>query len=176
MGGGVYKPPLIHKDKKPVNHVLQTFIERIHQILEKFTQNTLYSRQFYYLCVTPRKVGLQLDTIPSHNHTNIARKIPLSRISHSSTIVVDMYNFVTNSRKNLEICKQFAGSQVNKKGNVPRRGVVPMFSDLEVVTHSITAEAFSIDSENYLCNRLNRDCPDAIMQYFNLLNHMPIGQ
>ena len=79
-----------------------------------------------------------------------------------STIIVDMRNFVTNFRKILEICKQFAGNQVNEKGNVPRRGVVPTFSDLEVVAFSITAEAFSIDSENYLFNRLNSDCPDAI--------------
>ncbi len=79
-----------------------------------------------------------------------------------STIIVDMRNFVTNFRKILEICKQFAGNQVNEKGNVPRCGVVPTFSDLEVVALSITAEAFSIDSENYLFNRLNSDCPDAI--------------
>ena len=79
-----------------------------------------------------------------------------------STIIVDMRNFVTNFRKILEICKQFAGNRVNEKGNVPRRGVVPTFSDLEVVALSITAEAFSIDSENYLFNRLNSDCTDAI--------------
>ena len=79
-----------------------------------------------------------------------------------STIIVDMRNFVTNFRKILEICKQFAGNQVNEKGNVPRRGVVPTFSDLEVVALSITAEAFSIDSENNLFNRLNSACPDAI--------------
>ena len=79
-----------------------------------------------------------------------------------STIIVDIRNFVTNIRKILEICKQFAGNQVNEKGNVPRRGVVPTFSDLEVVALSITAEAFSIDSENYLFNRLNRDCPEVI--------------
>ena len=79
-----------------------------------------------------------------------------------STIIVDMRNFVTNFRKILEICKQFAGNRVNEKGNVPRRGVVPTFSDLEVVALSITAEAFSIDSENNLFNRLNSACPDAI--------------
>ena len=73
-----------------------------------------------------------------------------------------MRNFVTKFGKILEICKRFAGNQVNEEGNVPRCGVVPTFSDLEVVALSITAEAFSIDSENYLFNRLNRDCPDAI--------------
>ena len=61
-----------------------------------------------------------------------------------------MRNFITNFRKILGICNQFAGNQVNEKGNVARCGVVPTFSDLEVIALSITAEAFSIDSENYL--------------------------
>ena len=79
-----------------------------------------------------------------------------------STIIVDMRNFVTKFGKILEICKKFAGNQVNEKGNVLRCGVVPTFSDLEVVALSITAEAFSIDSENYLFKRLNSECPGAI--------------
>lgn len=61
-----------------------------------------------------------------------------------SGIIVDMRNFVTKFGKILEICKKFAGNQVKEKGNVPRRGVVPTFSDLEVVALSITAEALSI--------------------------------
>ncbi len=79
-----------------------------------------------------------------------------------STIIVDMRNFFTKFGKILEICKKFAENQVNEKGNVPRRGVVPTFSDLEVVALSITAEALSIDSENYLFKRLNTECPGAI--------------
>ena len=79
-----------------------------------------------------------------------------------STIIIDMHNFVAKFGKILEICKQFAGNLVNEKGNVPRRGVVPTFSDLEVVALSITAEALSIDSENYLFRRLNTECPGAI--------------
>jgi len=58
-----------------------------------------------------------------------------------STIIVDMRNFVTKLGKILEICKKFAGNLINEKGNVSRRGVVPTFSDLEVVALSITAEA-----------------------------------
>ena len=42
---------------------------------------------------------------------------------------------------------------VNSNGNVTRCGVVPKFSDLEVIALSITAEAFCIDSANYLFNR-----------------------
>ena len=79
-----------------------------------------------------------------------------------SRIIVDMRNFVAKFGKILEICKKFAENQVNEKGNVTRCGVVPTFSDLEVVALSITAEAFSIDSENNLFNRLNSECPGAI--------------
>jgi hypothetical protein len=79
-----------------------------------------------------------------------------------STIVIGMHNFIAKFRKIFEICKKFAGNQVNEKGNVPRRGVVPTFSDMEVIALSITAEAFGIDSENYLFNRLNKECPGAI--------------
>ena len=79
-----------------------------------------------------------------------------------SRIFVDMRNFVAKFGEILEICKKFAGNQVNEKGNVPRCGVVPTFSDVEVVALSITAEAMSIDSENYLFKRLNTECPGAI--------------
>lgn len=83
-------------------------------------------------------------------------------IKSLSTIIIAMHNFIVKFRKILEICKQFAGNQVNERGIVPRRGVVPTFSDLEVVALSITAEAFSIDSENYLFTRLSSECPNAI--------------
>ena len=79
-----------------------------------------------------------------------------------STKIIVMYNFVTKFGKILEICKQFAGNRVNEKGNVARCGVVPTFSDLEVVALSLTSEAFGFDSENYLFNRLNKECPGVI--------------
>ena len=44
----------------------------------------------------------------------------------TNTIVLDMRNFITNFRKTLGICKQFAGNQVNEKGNVARCGVTNM--------------------------------------------------
>ena len=58
-----------------------------------------------------------------------------------------MYNLYTKFVKILEICKQFSENLVNESGNVPRRGPVPKFSDLEVVALSLTAETESIDSE-----------------------------
>ena len=47
-----------------------------------------------------------------------------------------MYNLYTKFVKILEICKQFSENLVNESGNVPRRGPVPRFSDLEVVALS----------------------------------------
>ena len=58
-----------------------------------------------------------------------------------------MYNLYTKFVKILEICKQFSEYLVNESGNVPRRGLVPKFSDLEVVALSLTAETENIDSE-----------------------------
>jgi hypothetical protein len=56
-----------------------------------------------------------------------------------------MCSFIANFVKILGICKTFAGNRVNKLGNIPRRGVVPKFSDIEVVALSIIAEAFNFD-------------------------------
>ncbi len=59
-----------------------------------------------------------------------------------------MHNEYANFVKILEICKDFSKDLVNERGNLPRRGVVPRFSDLEVISLSLTAEYMSIDSEN----------------------------
>ena len=74
------------------------------------------------------------------------------------TIIALMHNFIVKFGKILDIFKEFAGNRVNSLGNVPRRGVVPKFSDLEVMAFSTTAEIFGIDSENYLFHRLNIEC------------------
>jgi len=65
-----------------------------------------------------------------------------------------MHNLYANFVKILEVSKQFSRELVNEKGNIPRCGVVPRFSDLEVVALSLTAESLSIDSENCLFEKL----------------------
>lgn len=65
-----------------------------------------------------------------------------------------MHNLCANFVKILEICKDFSKYLVNGRGNVHRRGVVPRFSDLEVISLSLTAEHMSIDSENLLFDRV----------------------
>ena len=76
------------------------------------------------------------------------------------TIIALMHNFIVKFGKILDIFKEFAGNRVNDLGNVPRRGAVPKFSDLEVLALSATAEVFGIDSENYLFYRLQHECAD----------------
>lgn len=71
-----------------------------------------------------------------------------------------MHNFIVKFGKILDIFKEFAGNRVNDLGNVPRRGTVPRFSDLEILALSATAEIFNIDSENYLFYRLQNECAD----------------
>ena len=58
------------------------------------------------------------------------------------------------------ICQAVAGNRGNELGDVPRCGVVPKFSDLEVIALGITAEAFGFDSENLLFYRLHHECKE----------------
>ena len=73
-----------------------------------------------------------------------------------------MHNLYTKFVKILEICKQFSENLVNESGNVPRRGPVPRFSDLEVVALSLTAETESIDSEKWLFDYKLQEYKDCI--------------
>ncbi len=65
-----------------------------------------------------------------------------------------MHNIIVNSIRIHDICNKFVGDHVNEHGNLPRCGVIPTFSDWEVIALSLTAEAFSYDSENHLFKRL----------------------
>ena len=65
-----------------------------------------------------------------------------------------MRNLYANFVKILDVCKKFSKNLVNERGNLPRRGPVPRFSDLEVIALSLTAEKYSIDSESLLFSLL----------------------
>lgn len=73
-----------------------------------------------------------------------------------------MCNLYTKFVKFLEICKQFSTDLVTEKGNIPRPGPVPRFSDLEVIALSMAAEAESIDSENWLFESKLKEYKDSI--------------
>lgn len=65
----------------------------------------------------------------------------------------------------MTICKKFSKEIVYKRGNLPRRGVIPRFSNLEVIALSLTAEQCSIDRESLLFSYLEEykaDFPNLI--------------
>ena len=65
-----------------------------------------------------------------------------------------MHNLYVIFAKFLNICKQVASNLVNESRNVPRKGVVSRFSDLEIVALNMTSEAVGIDSESLLFAKL----------------------
>ena len=76
-------------------------------------------------------------------------------------VLIDPYrmqNLYAIFARFLDICKQVAGNLVNESGNVPRRGVVPRFSDIEIVTLNMTSEAVGIDSESLLFANIHKIC------------------
>ena len=90
-----------------------------------------------------------------------------------STIALLMRNFIANFVRILGICKDFAGNRVNEHGNVPRCGVVPKFSNLEVIALGINAEAFGFDSENLLFHRLHNECKKDLFEAANITLEVP---
>ncbi len=71
-----------------------------------------------------------------------------------------MHNIKTNFDKIIEVVKQIIGSEVNEEGNYLRRGTKPRFSDIGVISLSLTAECLGIDSENHLFSKLNKEYRD----------------
>ena len=94
-----------------------------------------------------------------HN-SQIISKLVATKLLRTITLL--MRNFIANEVRILRICKDFARNRVNEFGNIPRCGVVPKFSDLEVITLGITAEAFGFDSENLLFHRLHHECKEDL--------------
>ncbi len=68
-----------------------------------------------------------------------------------------MHNIKTNFDKILVVIKDILKDEINERGNYLRRGTRPRFSDIEVIALSLTAECLSIDSENYLFSKLNKE-------------------
>lgn len=76
-----------------------------------------------------------------------------------------MRNFMAKVIRIIGICKDFTANRVNELGNVPRCGVVPKFSDLEVIALGITAEDFRDKPTGNLRNFANRVLRYDISEY-----------
>ncbi len=78
-----------------------------------------------------------------------------------------MHSIKTNFDKIIGVIKNILGDEISKKGNYLRCGTIPRFSDIEVIALSLTAECLSIDSENYLFSKLNKEYMD---EFENLIS------
>lgn len=63
----------------------------------------------------------------------------------------------TNFDKIFEIVKEILSEEIDEKGNYTRRGVVPEFSGIEVISLSLRSECLGIDSKNYFFSRLQTE-------------------
>jgi len=70
--------------------------------------------------------------------------------------------------KVMPFIKNFSHNLFQNDGNIKRPGPKPKFSDIEVITLTITAEALNIDSENLLFIKLN--ALDKNDQFENLID------
>ena len=93
-----------------------------------------------------------------------------------------MHNLYAIFAKLLNICKQIAGNLVNESGNVPRRGVVPKFSDLIETLFSQLCDQFMIirnyakDTDGLFARIIGKISALTILQYINYKNEKPIGR
>ena len=93
-----------------------------------------------------------------------------------------MHNLYAIFAKLLNICKQIAGNLVNESGNVPRRGVVPKFSDLIETLFSQLCDQFMIirnyakDTDGLFARIIGKISALTILQYINYKNEKPIDR
>jgi len=68
-----------------------------------------------------------------------------------------MHNIKSNFDKIHQTIKSLNLDFFNEDGNINRPGVTPQFSDIEVLSLVLTAEYMSLDSENWLFNKIKSD-------------------
>lgn len=71
-----------------------------------------------------------------------------------------MHNIKSNFDKIYQTIKSLNTGLFNQDDNIPKRGSTPQFSDLEVISRALTAEYMSLDSENWLFNKIEADYAD----------------
>ena len=71
-----------------------------------------------------------------------------------------MHNIKNTFDKFHKIILEILQSDIDKQGNFIKPGVVPKFSDIEIIALSLASECLSIDSENYLFGKLRTEYRD----------------
>jgi len=77
-----------------------------------------------------------------------------------------MHNIKSNFDKIYQTIKPIGSELFDNEGNLPKPGSKPQFTDLQVISLALTAEYMSLDSENWLFNKIKtdyaRDFPNLI--------------
>ena len=71
-----------------------------------------------------------------------------------------MHNIKSNFDKIFQTIKSLNLNILDQNGNIPKPGRTPQFSDLEVISLALTTEYMSLDSENWLFNKIKSDYAD----------------
>lgn len=71
-----------------------------------------------------------------------------------------MHNIKSNFDKIFQTIKSLNSGLFDEQDNVIKPGKKPQFSDLEVISLALTAEYMSLDSENWLFNKIKSDYGD----------------
>ena len=79
-----------------------------------------------------------------------------------------MHDIKKTFTKMMPFIENFSHNLFQNDGNIKRPGPKPKFSDIEVITLTITAEVLNIDSENLLFIKLN--ALDKDDQFENLID------
>ena len=68
-----------------------------------------------------------------------------------------MHNIKSNFDKLFNVVKEIMGNEIGADANFLKPGPKPRFTDIEVITLSLTSECLSIDSENFLFVKLQTE-------------------
>lgn len=68
-----------------------------------------------------------------------------------------MHNIKSNFDKISQTIKSLDLDYFDENGNIPKPGRSPQFADIEIIGLALTAEFMSLDSENWLFNKLRTD-------------------
>ena len=68
-----------------------------------------------------------------------------------------MHNIKSNFDKVLQTIKSLNIPDFDRNGNIPKAGIDPLFTDLEVISLLLVAKYMSLDNENWLFNKIKND-------------------
>jgi hypothetical protein len=83
----------------------------------------------------------------------------IKEVFYDETDLNYMHNFEAQVRRMMEHLQTIFSNRINSSGNFYHYPNLPKVSDIEILAISSVSESFSINSENSLFNRLNKESP-----------------